>query len=117
MSKLRPPTEDEKVFRQSRAAQWTENNGPMFPVKCREFGAGEIYEVFQKISREEERAFSHIPFKEFYSGVLHEREHADVIGCDPNKVAMIAMAHLREDSHYYTHLGEMERRVREDARS
>ena len=41
---------------------------------------------------------------EFEMGMKEEREHNDVTGGDPAKIAMIVNAHLEEDPHYYTKL-------------
>jgi hypothetical protein len=46
-----------------------------------------------------------VPYtRELLVGIQVEREHRDVIGCDPVKAARIAVAHLRERPDYYRRL-------------
>jgi hypothetical protein len=75
---------------------------------CAEFSAGETFDLWNKMKK----VVPGTDFKEFYSGVLHEREHIDVVGCSITKIAKIALAHLKEDPHYYEHLSTMEAKFR-----
>jgi hypothetical protein len=51
--------------------------------------------------------FSVVDVEEFRRGMEVEREHADVT-TDPEEVAKIALAHLRELPDYYTRLARIE---------
>lgn len=39
-----------------------------------------------------------------------EEEHSDVIGNSKKKVAKVALAHLKKDPEYYTHVAAMEKK-------
>lgn len=45
--------------------------------------------------------------EEFSMGISVEQEHAETVGGDQATIARIALDHLREDPHYYTHLAEV----------
>lgn len=49
---------------------------------------------------------------ELQTGITHEaKEHPDVTKGDIAIAKKIAKAHLKEDSHYYSHLAQMEQAV------
>lgn len=51
-----------------------------------------------------------ITVQTFRKAIMTEMEHIDLIGNDPNKAAVIAIAHLREDPKYYHYLWAQERK-------
>jgi hypothetical protein len=53
-----------------------------------------------------------VDFDEFCGGMfVEEDEHKDVTGGDPKKTALIVLAHLKEDPHYYTKLAKIEKAI------
>lgn len=66
------------------------------PRPCRPVRAAEARAIARRLR---------VPYtRELLVGIQVEREHRDVIGCDPVKAARIAVAHLRERPDYYRRL-------------
>jgi hypothetical protein len=54
-----------------------------------------------------------VTFNQLKKGIQHEaQEHKDVTHGDQKIAEKIAMAHLKEDPQYYTHLSVMEEAVK-----
>ncbi len=67
----------------------------------------ELFEEVTTVSRSDAQKIYdemnyNFDFNEFYMGMIVELEHQDVTGGDLRKTAMIAAAHLKEVSNYYT---------------
>ena len=53
-----------------------------------------------------------VPVKTFQKALISELEHTDVTHGDLKATGMIALAHLREDPHYYSRLAVMEAKAK-----
>ena len=43
-------------------------------------------------------------YDQFAKGMVEEREHDDITGGDPRTIALIVLAHLKENPRYYDYL-------------
>lgn len=67
--------------------------------RCRRFTMKDA-----KAARRRVRLPASVSCDELLEGMNVEREHSDLVGCDPVKTAKIAAAHLRERRDYYPRL-------------
>lgn len=69
-------------------------------AKSAQCSRSQAKEVGNKIGAD----WNKISLAEFHDGLCHEYEHDDVTNGDPVKTGKIALAHLKEDPHYYSKL-------------
>ena len=67
--------------------------------RCRRFTKADAMRVARRVGIPRM-----VTYAQLVRGMNVEREHSDVVGCDPVRIAKIAAAHLRERADYYDRL-------------